>query len=340
MLLAARGQDATPPAAAPGAAPDVAKPTADATPPAEATTEAAGDPAQPAAADLALLSKAAEQFVDAFNAADATAMSALFTEQAQITSDEEENIQGRAAIEEYYKDIFSRDDRPLAALEAQDVHAIAPGVILERGVIHLTNKSNKAIRSHRYQTVHVRQPDGKWLIANVHDQGADIAPAPDKLRALEWMVGDWTLQRDEMTLSLHFHWDEGASFLIGDISAAAIGAGKATHITYRIGWNPQTEKFVSWSFDSRGGYSTARWSATGKNEWLLHSDGVTSAGEIVRSTQKIIRNENGEGYHWIVRDHVIGDNAQPDLDLSVVKQPPPTSSEANAIKPPSATDNK
>ena len=315
LLLSARAQDAPPPA------------------------DAASDQAQPAPADLALLSNAAERYVDAFNAADATAIAALFTEQAEITSDDEENIQGRAAIEAFYKDIFLRDDRPQAALEAQDVRTIAPGVVLERGVIHFTKKSQE-IRSHRYQTVQVRQADGKWLMANVHDQGADVAPAPDKLRALDWMVGDWTLQRNDMTLALHFRWDEGSSFLIGDISATATGGGKPTHITYRIGWNPQSENFVSWSFDSLGGYSTGRWSAIGKNEWLLHSDGVTSTGEIVRSTQKIIRNENGEGYHWIVRDHVIGDNPQPDLDLSVVKQAPPTSAEADAPKQPAAGDGK
>lgn len=321
LLLSARAQDA-------------------AAPPAGAPAEAQGDQAQPAPADLAALANVAERFVDAFNAADATAIATVFTEQAQITSDNEERIQGRAAIEAFYKDTFSRDDRPQAALEAQDVHTIAPGVVLERGVIHFTRKNTQEVRSHRYQTVLIRQGDGKWLMANVHDQGADIAPAPDKLRALAWMVGDWTLQRNEMTLALHFRWDEGYSFLVGDISAVANGTGKPTHITYRIGWNPQAESFVSWSFDSRGGYSTGRWSAIGKDEWLIHSDGISSQGEVVRSTQKIIRNENGEGYHWIVRDHVIGDNPEPDLDLSVVKQPPPTSAEADATKQPAASGGK
>jgi uncharacterized protein (TIGR02246 family) len=249
----------------------------------------------------------AKSFVEFYNGGDSASIAKSFLPTGEIVLANGEVVAGREEISSFYEEILSGEDRPQAALEAGSVRFVTPGIAIEDGTFHVTSPSGE-VTSHHYTAVQVKQENGDWLTASIRDEIEDHAPASEKLIALEWMVGDWLIEKEGSRTFLSFSWSDDGPYIDGK-ALTEIAGQESTSSTYRIGWNSKRRNFVSWAFDALGGYSKSDWTTT-DNGWLLRSSGVTADGEINRSTESLVPSEDSENFLWSSRDQTIGDEKE------------------------------
>lgn len=282
-------------------------------------SRAAEEPSKPETTDLPALATHAQNFVKAYNNADAAGLAGLFLPNGEIVLANGELIAGREEIAGYYSRIFAGPESPKAALETGSVRLVTPELAIEDGTFHVTQPSGE-VGSHFYTAVLAKQKDGTWLTASIRDELEDRAPAPEKLVALEWMIGDWLIERDGSRTFLAFTWSEDGPFIDGRAVTEQAGVS-STSSTYRIGWDPARKDFVSWAFDALGGHTRSEWTTTDAG-WLLRTRGVTADGEVNESTQSIQAEPSLEGFVLNTRDQTIAGVALPETTVRVVKRPP------------------
>ena len=279
---------------------------------------------------LDALAANATAFVNAYNKGDSAALSQLFLPEGEIVLADGQVIAGREEISKFYAEVLTGESRPQAAIEAGSVRFITPGIAIEDGTLHVTKPAGDVI-SHYYTAIHVKQETGDWLTASIRDEIEDHAPASEKLIPLEWLVGDWLIEKDGTRTFLSFEWSDDGPFIDGKALTEVAGE-ESTSSTYRIGWNSNRKNFVSWAFDAVGGYTKSEWT-TAEDGWLLRTTGVTADGEINQSTQSLAPGPSDQSYVWSTRDQTIGGEVLPERTVTVVKRPPnpaeadPTSSE-------------
>jgi uncharacterized protein (TIGR02246 family) len=273
----------------------------------------------PNKANLDALAANASSFVEAYNKADSESLAKLFLPEGEIVLADGEVVSGRDEIGGFYAEVFSGEAKPQCALEAGSVRFVTPGIAIEDGTLHVTKPSGE-ITSHFYTAVQVKQENGSWLTASIRDEIEDHAPASEKLVALQWLAGDWLIEKEGTRTFVSFDWSEDGPYLDGR-AVTEVAGNESTSSTYRIGWNSARKNFVSWAFDAQGGFKKSDWSAT-DDGWLLRASGVTADGQVNQSTQLIVPDENLQGFTWINRDQTIGDKVQPDLTVRVVRRPP------------------
>lgn len=284
-----------------------------------ALTGAQAQDEDPNQANLDALAANATAFVDSYNKGDAAALSQLFLPEGEIVLADGQVVAGREEISKFYSEVLTGDVRPQAAIEAGSVRFITPGIAIEDGTLHVTKPAGDVI-SHFYTAIHVKQETGDWLTASIRDEIEDRAPASEKLIALEWLVGDWLIEKDGTRTFLSFSWSDDGPFIDGKALTEVAGE-ESTSSTYRIGWNSNRKNFVSWAFDAVGGYTKSEWT-TAENGWLLRTAGVTADGEINQSTQSLAPGPSAQSYVWSTRDQTIGGEALPERTVTVVKRPP------------------
>ena len=84
-------------------------------------------------ANLAALQKSAKAYVEAFNKGDAEALAKTYLPDGEITLANGTVIAGREEIQAFYEDEMADDAKSSAALEADSVRFISPGVAVENG---------------------------------------------------------------------------------------------------------------------------------------------------------------------------------------------------------------
>ncbi|MCB1133970.1 MAG: SgcJ/EcaC family oxidoreductase, partial [Verrucomicrobiae bacterium] len=189
----------------------------------------------PNEAALAVLASRAQDFVDRYNQGDSAALAAHFVPRGEIVLADGGVVSGREEIKKFYDEVFAGEEDPKGALEAGSVRFVTPGIAIEDGTFHVT-KPDGEIVSHYYTAIQVQQNDGGWLTASIRDELEDHAPASEKLIALEWLVGDWLIERDGSRTFLTFSWSEDGPFIDGR-ALTEIAGESSTSSTYRIGWN-------------------------------------------------------------------------------------------------------
>ncbi|MBU6170631.1 MAG: SgcJ/EcaC family oxidoreductase [Verrucomicrobia bacterium] len=273
----------------------------------------------PNKASLEALAANAQAYVNAHNEGNAEAIAKLFIPEGEIILSSGEIVSGRAEIQQFYADLFSGEKRPRAALEAGSVRFVTPKLAIEDGTLHVTRPTGEVI-SHHYTSTQMQQDDGSWLTASIRDEIEDVAPASEKLLPLEWMIGDWIIEKNGLRTFLTFKWSDDGPFIDGKAVTEMAGE-ENTSSTYRIGWNNNRKNYISWAFDTFGGHMISQWTKNSSG-WLLRTSGVTADGEVNHSTQTIEPDSSLQHYIWSTRDQTIGGNSLPDGSVRVVKRPP------------------
>jgi uncharacterized protein (TIGR02246 family) len=230
------------------------------------------------------------------------------------------SILGRDAIKEHYDEVFSSGEKYTASYESGTARMLTNGVVVEDATMSFTS-SDGEVSVHPYTAVHIKQADGTWLIARERDLSGDYARPVEKLQALSWLIGDWVIQVDGAETWIAFDWSKDGPFI--DAHALTQKADiQSTAATLRIGWDALRGEFVSWAFDSLGGYNFSEWTKVDDHKFLLKTRGVTADGELLTSTQEVALDPSGESFTWSKRDQVIDGELMPDRSLTVVKRPP------------------
>ena len=166
---------------------------------------------------------------------------------------------------------------------------------------------------------HVRT-NGKWLMSHVRVFDRTVLSPYDRLRELEWLVGDWVNEgRTGSILQTSYRWDENKAFLLQDFTLR-VNDQKALTGTQRIGWDPLSKQIKSWVFDSEGGYGESQWSEVG-DRWVIRVKGVRLDGKTVTATNSI-QQLGKDRFRYESADRIVGEELQPNFTTIAVRRPP------------------
>jgi uncharacterized protein (TIGR02246 family) len=253
----------------------------------------------------------AEAFIKAFNAGDAKAVANLWTPNGTVADDQGNVFKGRKAIEEQYAAMFKAHPTARMHVAIKSIDFPTPTTAIEDGMAQVVTKDNDPPTASRYTAVHV-QEDGKWLMASVRESTLPVSSNFAQLQELGWLVGNWEAKTDGATAESRTRWIANKSFLQRDFSVHRDGllASSGTQI---VGWDPRSERIVSWTFESSGGHGTGVWTAA-PDGWRIESSGVTAEGIPTMSKDQLIR-VPGESnvFGWRSGDRKLGDTKIPDV---------------------------
>lgn len=268
-------------------------------------------------ADEAAIRDAVTKFVAAYNAHDAPAVAALFLPGAQIINLDESVIEGRAAIEALFSELFEEQPETGIEVNIDAIRFIGPNLAVESGTTVTVPPEGETPESGRYSVLHVRQ-EGKWSMAVIRDM-PDEPTGGDHLEALAWMVGDWLDESREGVVRTSCRWADNGNFLLQEIKATPRGR-EPMEISQRIGWDPLGQRFKSWVFDSEGGYGEGVWTPT-ETGWLIKFTAVNRDG-LQTSATNHIEPLGPDRYQFRSVDRVLGNEMLPPSQVTVVRQPP------------------
>jgi uncharacterized protein (TIGR02246 family) len=288
-------------------------------PPASPTTAAAA-PAQ--SAPEKPIRDLVDSFAKAYSAPDIKALAAFFTDEANVVDSAGESTRGKPAIVDMYASSF--EENPSLKLEpkVEEIRFLTPDVARVEGQTRLSTETGDASEFTRFSSLLVKR-DGKWLVAEIREYAAPVEDVSsyDRLKELEWMVGDWVDESENVKSSSTVRWADNNSFLIRAYQLEVNGE-KATSGTMFVGWDPQTGGIKSWLFDSNGGHGEGIWTRTGEKEWVVKAQGVLRDGRPTSATQiHVVLNKDSVKTSSI--DRIIGGQIAPDIeDVVMVRKPP------------------
>jgi uncharacterized protein (TIGR02246 family) len=255
-------------------------------------------------ADREAIRKTATEFAHAFNQGDAKAVAAFWTDGGEYINDSGESIQGRAAIEKTFAELFK--DKSQGRIEAHigSIRFPSRDVALEEGVLRHTPDAPGLPSSMYYRTIQVRE-DGKWKIALSQEWGS----GEDRLGDLDWLIGTWEGGPKGQEVKLAFEQDPAGPFIRATFTKMAEGKVAASG-KIQIGVDVQRGQLRSWHFDDDGGHGQSLWIRDG-NRWVLDAIGVQADGTETAAVNILARVGNDE-ITWRSIDRVAGDEAVPD----------------------------
>ena len=137
-------------------------------------------PAATAAADPAPINDLRGRFQAAYNAGDAAAVAALYTDDAVSLPDHHEAIRGKAAIQQFMQETFAQ--------VTANMTLSAPDTEITGDIAHETGNYTTTITPKRggtamtmtgkYLVVLKRQPDGSWKVHHDMDNTNSAMPMP------------------------------------------------------------------------------------------------------------------------------------------------------------------
>jgi uncharacterized protein (TIGR02246 family) len=257
--------------------------------------------------DKAAIKKTIEAYVDAFNKGDAKALAAHWTKDGQYVSPEGEVFEGREKLEAAFEGFFKNNKGIKLEVKPLAIYVESANKAIEEGM-SVTTRAGEEPETTRYVTSYVKQ-DGAWKISKVKEvvpMGA--SSNAEKLKPLEWMIGEWVDKDETGKLETSCHWSANGNFIVRSFSVTVGGqvefGGKQI-----IGWDPVEEQIRSWVFDSNGGFGEGVWRQHG-DSWYVNSTITLSTGERASSIN-ILTPVDENSYTWASTGRAVGGELLP-----------------------------
>ena len=280
-------------------------------------------------ADEAAIRQTDASFALAYQQGNAQSVAAHFAPDAEYVDEFGNVVQGREAIEQSLTEFFDEHRGCKLEMNIETIRFLSSEIAVEDGGTTTTHAESPTPVESRYTTVHVKT-NGKWLVASVRDH----APKHRReyriqLKQLEWLVGDWVDEGDDLIANFSCQSIDNGNFLLRTFTIHIAGQ-EAMSGTQRIGWDPLTGKFRAWIFDSEGGYAEGFWYRAGKN-WVLKCSGVTADGQTA-SYKSIYTLVNDHTMTWQSVDYEIAGVQQADSEVVTIVRQAPVPKEEIAVK--------
>jgi uncharacterized protein (TIGR02246 family) len=233
--------------------------------------------ADTAAADEEAIRKNAAAYVEAYNRRDAKAVAGFWSPDAvYIVRTTGEQLVGREAIEREFTAAFKEKDAVKLAASVESVQFISPNVAVERGKATMAGP-DKSSEETLYTAVHVKR-DGKWLLDRITEEEVPVVLSNyEKLKELEWMIGDWVDDDEEDSVQTTCQWTKNKNFIVRSFTVSVKDRIEMAGMQV-IGWDAATKRIRSWVFDSDGGFGEGVWQRKG-NRWSIKTTGVLPDGK-------------------------------------------------------------
>jgi uncharacterized protein (TIGR02246 family) len=258
----------------------------------------------------AALLRRAEAFVEAYHRGDAKAVASFWTPDGDYTDRTGRQHKGRDAIEKAFQSLFAENKGLKLRIDIASLRFVTPDVAVEDGTTAVIPPDRGPPSRARYTIVHVKN-DGQWYLASVRDAPFTAATNYERLRALEWLIGDWVDETEggEATRA-SFSWAENQNFIVSSFATTfkkiELGSG-----TQWIGWDPLGKQIRSWTFDASGGFGEGSWSRDG-GKLIVKSITVLPDGKKVTATNVVTRLD-ADTVRWQSQDRTADGKPLPDI---------------------------
>jgi uncharacterized protein (TIGR02246 family) len=260
--------------------------------------------------------KLAKDFTDAYDRGDANAIAAQWTKDGQYSVGKD-TIKGRDTIAKLYAEFFKAHSGSKMTVKINSIQVLAPTVAIEKGTAAVSESKNGPPSSSDYTAIHVKQPDGKWLMVSVSDSESPTLEFEKDLKEVEWMVGDWKAVSAEAKISFSCQWMANKNFLRLEIKTIG-DTGKYPSGLQVIGRNPQTGEIVSWFFGANGGFGTGVWHRDDKR-WYIQTEGVAADGTPTTAVNILYKADEND-VSWQSTRRFLGDVALPDVKEMAIER--------------------
>ncbi|MDR3623397.1 MAG: SgcJ/EcaC family oxidoreductase [Paludisphaera borealis] len=261
-----------------------------------------------------------DAFTKAFDAGDAAAAAATYSENGIVVDEQGERTEGRAAIRDQYARSFADNPGSTITIKVDSLRLLGPETAIEEGRTTIKPAAGAGAPDvSRFVAVYVKQ-GGQWRQAVVRDEIARDLTPHDRLKELEWLVGDWVNESQDAVVSTTCAWAVGGNFLDREFTMKTEGRPVLTG-TQRIGWDPLKQQFKTWIFDSEGGHGEGYFTRIG-DEWVIKVEGVRQDGQPASSTN-VVRRLGKDRISWQSVQRTLGGSAIPGVDEFVIVRKPP-----------------
>jgi uncharacterized protein (TIGR02246 family) len=269
-----------------------------------------GKEAAPVSAEMADVSASERAYEEAYAKGDVAAMAAFFTDDAEYTSDDGRNFNGKPSIEACLRDAFKVNKGARLSIDITSVKSIAPEVMIEKGMSSVVSKTGEVTGS-LYTAVQVKK-DGKWKISQLVETPLPEMSVGDRLAELTWLIGSWQEADKEAGVTVHssYQWARGGSFITRSVTVKR-GDDAVLEGWQIIGWDPVQGGIRSWTFDDAGGYSEGRWTREGQR-WLVRESGYAPDGSRSSADQTITKTTD-DRFFWQSDNRTLDGDPQPSI---------------------------
>jgi len=262
--------------------------------------------------------KSIHSFAAAFNAGDAKKLAAHFVEDGEYVDETGTLFKGRVNIEEEFAAFFKVFPGANLAVDVEQLRFVGDSMAIEEGTAAVTDAANESVTLSRYTVVHVRKKN-HWQIASARDHDSEPASNHDRLKSLEWLVGDWIDESHESTIETSIRWSKDGNFLISQFRVSMTGV-RVMSGTQRMGWDPQQQQIRSWIFDSEGGFGTGLWTETDAG-WIVKSTAVLPDGSSGSGTSTYARTGT-DSFRLTLSQRIVAGSPRDNVSVVVVRKPP------------------
>lgn len=241
-------------------------------------------PAGKPSADEVSLRAAVEQYTASLKTGDLKAILAHWTADGDFIDEEGAHHKGKDALGKLYEENLKDLKEGKSAFAIESVRMLSPDVAVIIGMVEFTPKDG-AVETNRVTATWVKQA-GRWLIASVRDLPEQPGDAADRdMKAMKFLVGDWTAEGKGLTVKLNVKLGMGDkfAFLNFDIKKAK----ESLTVLQIVGHDPTEGILRSWAFDSAGGFSEGEWIKEG-GAWIGEMVGVLPNGQVGAATNTIV----------------------------------------------------
>ena len=225
-----------------------------------------------------------------------------------VVDEDGERTFGRAAIRDQFAASFQDHPGSTIAIQTTSLRFLGTETALEEGRATITPaKGAGRPEISGFIAIYVKE-DGHWLQAAVRDEPAANIKPHDRLKELEWLIGEWVNESQDAVVFTTCKWADSGNFLVREFTIKTQGkpvmSGSQT-----IGWDPVKRQFKSWVFDSEGGFVEAYWTRNG-NQWVAKAEGVGQDGQPASATN-IITRLGKDRVSWQSVDRTLGGTGGP-----------------------------
>jgi uncharacterized protein (TIGR02246 family) len=262
--------------------------------------------------------KMVASYVQAFNKHDAKSLADYWSPDAvYLNRTTGEEVVGRAAIAEQFAALLKEQPELKVEVNVDSIQFISPNVAVERGTTRFL-APNAEPEEIEYTAVDIKR-DGKWLLDRVTDNTKEIVPSHyEQLKALEWMVGQWTSDTDDAEDEVDCNWTKNQNFLTRAFKISIDGDTTASGMQI-IGWDPAAKAIRSWTFDANGTFADATWEEKG-GRWFMRNRGTLPDGRTATMIN-VMKQVDANSFTWQTIERTAGDELLPNIDeIQIVRQ--------------------
>ncbi len=260
-------------------------------------------------------------YVAAYNQKDAAKLVEFFTPDGTLIDSDNVATRGREAIAQEFSEAFAEPSTYTLEGNVERIRLITPDVAQVEGESRLVSPKEATIANH-FVALLARQGDA-WKLVEIRDYPSPAATVTpyERIKELEWMVGDWVDDSEDAEVSSTVQWGQGKAYLVRNYSVHIKGQ-PATSGLMIIAWEPQTEQIKSWIFNADGSRGEGSWTRASDNQWVVKASGSTGDGQPNSATQ-IISLVNKDAVKTSSVDRIVGGEIARDIDdLIMVRKPP------------------